>query len=47
MADEFRQAYKDHNKSFWSKKQSNCDWITWCGGWMLYDADLFVKRYFD
>lgn len=25
-------------------RESECDWITFCGGWMLYDGGLFVTR---
>jgi hypothetical protein len=25
-------------------KESKCDWLTFCGSWMVYDGALFVNR---
>ena len=33
------------NKEFENAwKNSKCDWLTFCGQWMLYDGELFVIR---
>lgn len=33
------------NQEFYTAfKESSCDWITYAGGWMIYDGALFVHR---
>lgn len=29
---------------FQAWRESQCDWVTYCGGWLLYDGGLFVSR---